>query len=43
MKIEKIERLIANLDDKTKNVIYTKIFKTSIKSWISFEKRSEYH
>ena len=37
MTIEKVEQLVGNLHDKTEYVIY---IKTSIKSWISFEKRS---
>ena len=43
MKIEKAEKLIANLHDKFEDVIYIKIFKTNIKSWISFEKGSSSH
>ena len=38
IKIEKDEKLIANLHDKTEYVIH--VNKTSIKSWISFEKSS---
>ena len=40
MKIEKFEKLVANLHDKTEYVIDIKKIKTSIKSWISFEKSS---
>ena len=40
MKIEKVENLVANFDDKTKYLIHIKKFKTSIKSWINFKKRS---
>ena len=43
MKIEKAEKLIANLHDKFEDVIYIKNFKTNIKSWISFEKGSSSH
>ena len=38
MKIEKVEKLVANLLDKIEYVIHIKKFKTSIKSWISFYK-----
>ena len=37
MKIEKFEKLIANLQDKTEYVITHKEIKPSIKSWISFK------
>ena len=37
MKIKIVEKLVANLHDKTEYVINKK-FKASIKSWISFEK-----
>ena len=37
MKIEKVEKLAANFDDKNECYSHKK-FKTSIKSWISFEK-----
>ena len=37
-KIEKIEKLVANLPDKKTSDKYNK-FKTSIKSWISFESK----
>ena len=37
MKIENVEKLVANLHDKTECYTHKK-FKTSIKSWISFEK-----
>ena len=40
MKIEKFEKLVANLHDKTEYVIHIKKFKASIKSWISFLKSS---
>ena len=40
MKIKKVEKLIANLHDKTEYVIHIKKFKTSIKPWISSEKSS---
>ena len=42
MKIEKIEKLVPNLHDKTEYVFfYThKEFKASITSWISFKKSS---
>ena len=39
MKIEKVERLLANLHDKTEYVIHIRNL-TSVKSWISFEKSS---
>ena len=38
MKIEKVEKLVVNLHDKTEYVIHIKKCKTSIKSWISFKK-----
>ena len=38
-KIEKVEKLVANLRDKREYVIYIKFFLKSIKSRISFEKR----
>ena len=40
MKIEKVEKLVTNLHDKTECVIHIKKFKASIKSWINFEKSS---
>ena len=40
MKIKKVEKLVANLHDKEKYCYIHKKFKTSIKSWISFEKSS---
>ena len=40
MMIEKVEKFVVNLHDKTECVIHTKKIKTSIKSWISFEKSS---
>ena len=40
MKIEKVEKLVANLHDKTEYVIHIKKFKTSIKAWVSFDKNS---
>ena len=40
MKTEKVEKLVTNLRDKTKYVNTHRKFKTSIKSWISFEKSS---
>ena len=39
MRIEKVEKLAANLQDKTEYVKHTKKFETSIKSWISFKKK----
>ena len=38
MKNGKVEKLIANLHDKTEYFIYIKKSKASVKSWISFEK-----
>ena len=38
MKIEKVEKFVANSHDKTEYVIHTKKLKTSIKSQIIFEK-----
>ena len=38
MKIGKIEKLVANLHDKTEFVIHTRNLKQACKSWISFEK-----
>ena len=39
MKTEKIEKVLANLHDKTEYAIHINMkFKTCIKSWISFEK-----
>ena len=38
MKIEKVEKLVANLHHKAEYV--NKKFKASLKYWISFEKRS---
>ena len=38
-KNEKVEKIVANLHDKTECVIHKK-FKTGIKSWISFLKSS---
>ena len=40
MKIKKVEKLVANLHDQEKYCYIHKKFKTSIKSWISFEKSS---
>ena len=40
MKIGKVEKLVASLHDKSEYVIQKNKFKTSIKSWISFEKSS---
>ena len=40
MKIEKVEKLVANLLDKTEYAIHIKKLKASIKSWISFKKGS---
>ena len=37
MKIQKVEKVVANLPDKNICYLYKK-FKTIIKSWISFEK-----
>ena len=40
MKIKKIEKLVTNLHDQEENVTHTKKkIKTSIKLWISFEKK----
>ena len=41
MKIEKVEKLVANLHDKNELCYSQKKFETSIKSWISFEKNSQ--
>ena len=38
MKIEKVEKLVANLHDKTEYFRHIKKFKTSIKLWINFKK-----
>ena len=38
VKIEEDEKFFANLHNKTEYVIYIKKLKTSIKSWIRFEK-----
>ena len=35
MEIERVERLVANLDDKTECAIHIQKFKPRIKSWIS--------
>ena len=40
MKIEKVEKLVANLHDKTEYVIHIKKFKRIIKLCISFENSS---
>ena len=40
MKIERVEKLAANLHDKTKYVIHIGKLKRSIEPWISFEKSS---
>ena len=40
IKIEKFEKLIANLHDKTEYGIQTRKFKKGIKSWISVKKSS---
>ena len=40
MKIKKLKKLAANLDNKTKYVYTHKKIKASIKSWISFKKSS---
>ena len=40
MNIEKVEKLVANLQDNTEYVKTHKKFKTTIISWISFEKSS---
>ena len=39
MNIEKVEKLVANLHDNTEYIRHKK-FKTTIISWISFEKGS---
>ena len=39
MNIEKVEKLVANLHDNNEYIRYKK-FKTTIISWISFEKSS---
>ena len=38
IKIEKVEKLVTNFDDKKEYAIHIKKFETSIKSWISFSK-----
>ena len=43
MEIEKVEKLIPNLHNRTEYVTCIKKLKTSIKSWISFEKSSQNH
>ena len=40
MKIEKVEKLVANLHDKTEYVIHIRNLKQALKLWISFEKSS---
>ena len=40
MKIEKIKKIIANLNDKTKYIIHITNLKLSIRSRIKFEKSS---
>ena len=37
MKIERVQKLVANLHDKAECVIHIKKFKTGTKSWIHFE------
>ena len=39
MKIEKVEKLVSNLHDKTEYVIHIRNLKASIKSWIYFLKK----
>ena len=39
IKIEKVEKLVVNLQDETEEIYTHKKFKTDIKSWISFLKR----
>ena len=39
-KLKKIKKLTANLYDKNEYVIHIKNLKTSIKSWVNFEKGS---
>ena len=44
MKIEKVEKLVTNLYDKTEYVIHIRNLKQAlIKSWINFEKSSNSH
>ena len=43
IEIEKVEKLIPNLHNRTEYVTCIKKLKTSIKSWISFEKSSQNH
>ena len=43
MKIEKIEKLVANSHDKEEYVIYIRNLKQAIKSRISFGKSAESH
>ena len=43
MKIEKVEKLVANLHDKTEYFRHIKKFKTGIKLWINFKKTSWSH
>ena len=38
--IEKVEKLITNLHDKTEHAVHIKNLKQALKSWISFEKSS---
>ena len=40
MKIEKVEKRVANLHDKEEYVIHIKKFKANIKPWIVIEKSS---
>ena len=40
MKIEKFEKLLANLHDKTEFIIHIRNLEQALKSWIIFEKSS---
>ena len=40
MKIEKVEKLITNLHDKTEYAIHIRNLKQALNHWINFEKSS---
>ena len=41
MRIEKVEKIVANLHDKTEYVIHIRNFNASIKQWISCKENLE--
>ena len=41
MKLEKVEKLVANLHDSTEYIIHIRNLKQALKPWINFEKTSQ--